>query len=185
MGKKVLLVVDMLHDFINENGSLNCGQQGRDIVPMVVQKIREYVDNRLPVIFIMDAHDPRDQEFKRFPVHCIYGTRGARLIDEIENVIKEYSFAVKVPKSRYSGFFGTNLNNILKDLDPEIVEVVGVCTNICVLYTVEELCNRNYKVVVYRDGVASFDQDAHLWALKQMESVLGAEIRRIFQHGRF
>jgi len=77
MGKKVLLVVDMLNDFINENGSLYyCGQQGRDIVLMVVQKIREYVDHRLPVIFIMDAHDPRDQEFKLFPVHCINGTRG-------------------------------------------------------------------------------------------------------------
>jgi len=81
-----------------------------------------------------------------------------------------------VPKSRYSGFCKTNLNDILRDLDPEIVEVVGVCTNICVLYTVEKLRNRDYKVVVHRDGVASFDQDAHLWALKQMESVLGAEI---------
>lgn len=176
MGKKVLLVVDMLNDFVNENGSLYCGQQAGDIVPTVVQKIREYVDSRLPVIFIMDAHEPRDPEFKLFPVHCLNGTRGARLINEIENVIEECSTVVKVPKSRYSGFFRTNLNNILKDLDPEIVEVMGVCTNICVLYTVEELRNRNYKVVVYRDGVASFDQDAHLWALKQMESVLGAEI---------
>ncbi|HAG08307.1 MAG TPA: cysteine hydrolase, partial [Desulfotomaculum sp.] len=52
----------------------------------------------------------------------------------------------------------------------------GVCTNICVLYTVEELCNRDYKVVVYRQGVASFDLQAHNWALVQMESVLGAKV---------
>ncbi len=176
LNQKVLIVVDMLNDFINENGSLSCGQQARDIIPVVLQKIREYVNDRLPVIFIMDAHDPEDMEFKRFPVHCVYGTQGARLINEIESTIEEYSFAIKVLKSRYSGFFRTNLSNILRDLNPEMVEVVGVCTNICVLYTVEELCNRNYRVVVYRDGVASFDPDAHLWALKQMETVLGAEI---------
>ena len=44
------------------------------------------------------------------------------------------------------------------------------------LYTVGELRNRNYKVVIYRDGVASYDPNAHLWALNQMETLLGAEM---------
>jgi nicotinamidase/pyrazinamidase len=69
------------------------------------------------------------------------------------------------------------MNQIMKDLKPEMVEVVGLCTHICVMYTVEELCNRDYRVVVHRDGVASFDQEAHAWALKQMAEVLGAEIK--------
>lgn len=176
MSKKVLLVVDMLNDFIRQDGALSCGRQALDILPLVVEKIREYVSAGLPVVFIMDAHDPEDPEFQRFPVHCVYGTPGARLINEIEHEVEEYSFAIKVFKSRYSGFFRTNLNTIIRDLDPDLVEVVGVCTNICVLYTVEELRNRNYRVVVYGDGVTSFDPDAHRWALKQMEAVLGAEV---------
>lgn len=176
VSKKVLIVVDMLNDFINQDGALSCGRQALDIVPLVLEKIGEYVKEGLPVIFVMDAHDPEDLEFKRFPVHCVYGTPGARLIKEIEHEVEEHSFAIKVLKSRYSGFFRTNLNTIIRDLDPGLVEVVGVCTNICVLYTVEELCNRNYRVVVYRNGVTSFDMDAHKWALKQMETVLGAEV---------
>ena len=176
MSNKVLIVVNMLNDYINHDGALSCGRQAMDIVPFVVEKIRGFVGEGLPVIFIMDAHDPEDHEFKRFPVHCVYGTQGARLIKEIEHEVEEYSFVIKVLKSRYSGFFRTNLNTIIRDLDPGLIEVVGVCTNICVLYTVEELSNRNYRVMVHRDGVASFDREAHRWALKQMETVLGAEV---------
>ncbi|MFZ5643971.1 MAG: cysteine hydrolase family protein [Bacillota bacterium] len=177
MGGRVLLVVDMLNDFVRREGSLYCGESADRIIPFVEEKVREFVSEGLPVIFIMDAHDTEDLEFKRFPPHCIYGTEGAGIIEELKKIIDEYSFVIKVPKNRYSGFFRTNLNQILKDLRSEIIEVVGLCTNICVMYTVEELCNRDYKVVVYRDGVASFDLEAHRWALKQMGEVLGAEIR--------
>lgn len=175
--KRVLMVVDMLSDFISPGGPMFCGEQAREITPFVVKKVKEFVDAKLPIIFIMDAHDPEDLEFKRFPVHCVYGTPGAQLIKDIADEIEEYSFAMKVHKSRFSGFFRTNLNVILRDLEPDQVEVVGVCTNICVLYTVEEMVNRDYKVIVFKDGVSSFDLEAHAWALKQMETVLGAEIR--------
>jgi len=46
-----------------------------------------------------------------------------------------------------------------------------------VFFTVEELSNRNKKVIVYQDGVASFDNEAHAYALNQMQTVLGAEIK--------
>ncbi|AEG15055.1 isochorismatase hydrolase [Desulfofundulus kuznetsovii DSM 6115] len=176
MSRNVLIVIDMLKDFIDADGALNCGEKGREIVPFVVEKVKEFMAQKEPVIFVMDAHDPEDPEFSRFPVHCVYGTPGAGLIDELASMVEEYPFAIKVPKTRYSGFFRTNLNKILEDLNPAVVHVVGVCTNICVLYTVEELRNRDYRTVVYTKGVASFDEEAHRWALKQMETVLGAEI---------
>ena len=54
---------------------------------------------------------------------------------------------------------------------------MGVCTNICVLYTAVSARMLNYKVTVLKDAVASFDQEAHDFALKQMKDVLGVEIR--------
>lgn len=177
MGKRVLIVVDMLNDFVKQDGALYCGSSAESIVPFVVDKVREFISLGLPVIFISDAHDAEDLEFRKFPPHCIYGSEGAAIINDLKSLVEEYSFAIKVPKNRYSGFFRTNLNEIMKDLKPETVEVVGLCTNICVMYTVEELCNRDYHVVVYREGVASYDQEAHHWALRQMADVLGAEIR--------
>ncbi|SHF46163.1 nicotinamidase/pyrazinamidase [Desulfofundulus australicus DSM 11792] len=176
MPRHVLMVIDMLKDFIDSNGTLNCGKNGRKIVPFVVEKVKEFMNQQEPIIFIMDAHSPEDPEFSRFPIHCVYGTPGASLIDELASLIEEYPFAIKVPKTRYSGFYRTNLSKILEDLNPVAVHIVGVCTNICVLYTVEELRNRDYRTIVYSKGVASFDEEAHLWALKQMETVLGAEI---------
>ena len=177
LSRRVLLVVDMLNDYIKKDGALYCGEAVINMVPFVQKKVSEYVSLGMPVILIMDAHDPEDLEFQRFPRHCVYGTEGAELVDDLKSILEEYSFAIKVPKNRHSAFYRTNLHGILRDLNPETVEVVGVCTNLCVLYTVEELCNRDYKVVVCKDGVASFDADAHLWAIRQMAEVLGAEVR--------
>lgn len=173
---RVLLVIDMLKDFVDADGALSCGEAAREIVPFVAEKVRQFDRAGDQVIFIMDAHDPDDREFTRFPRHCVRGTPGAELVAELAALEKGLTASIRVPKTRYSGFYGTDLERILQALAPSEVHVVGVCTNICVLYTVEELCNRDYFVVVYRDGVASFDVEAHAWALKQMETVLGAKV---------
>ncbi len=171
---RALIVVDMLVGFLEEGRPLDCGDTARAIVPFVVDKAREFSDRGDPVIFIADNHDPDDAEFERFPPHCIAGTEEAEVVPELKPFVNE---TFLIPKTRYSGFFGTHLVDLLADIMPEVVEVVGVCTNICVLYTVEELRNRDYPTVVHRDGVASFDSEAHKFALRQMESVLGAEVR--------
>lgn len=176
MPGRVLLVVDMLNDFIKEDGALYSGPEAVKIVDKVAALVKEFVSRQETVIFIMDAHAPDDLEFKRFPAHCIKDTPGAEVISELVDCAAPGKAVFKVYKNRYSGFFNTNLEQILTEVEPDEVHVTGVCTNICVLYTVEELCNRDYPVVVHRDGVASFDQEAHQWALQQMESVLGAVI---------
>lgn len=175
MTKKMLLVIDMLNDFIVPEGKLSCGESAQRIVPFVVKTVKEFADSEFPIVFVKDAHKIDDIEFQRFPPHCVKETLGAELIEELlayEALGKYYS----VEKQRYSGFYNTNLDEILAKEQPDEIHVVGVCTNICVLYTVEELCNRDYKVIVYKDGVASFDEEAHKFALEQMEKVLGAEI---------
>lgn len=169
--KKALLVVDMLKDFICPDGKLYSGESAEKIVPFVREKIDAYRSAGQQVIFICDRHAPDDCEFERFPAHCVDGTEGAQIIEELR--FEGYEDAI-TGKQRYSGFFNTDLEEQLEDV--EEVAVVGVCTNICVFFTVEELCNRDKRVIVYRDGVASFDAAAHAFALQQMEAVLGAQI---------
>ena len=55
------------------------------------------------------------------------------------------------------------------------VELFGVCTNICCYFTAEELANRDVPTRVYTKGVASFDQEARIFSLGQMQSVLGVD----------
>ena len=82
-----------------------------------------------------------------------------------------------VPKKRFSGFFGTPLDRILAENAITSVEVVGVCTAICVMDTVGGLANRDYPVVVPTNGVADFDPEMHAFALKRMAQIYGAEVR--------
>jgi nicotinamidase-related amidase len=56
------------------------------------------------------------------------------------------------------------------------IYLVGVCTNICVLYTAADARNLEYKVNIYEEGVASFDEEAHNFALKEMGNTLGCRI---------
>ena len=171
---QVLMVVDMLRGFCEEGRPLYCGPGVKPVIPFIRKLIEGANERNETVIFICDAHDPQDLEFQRFPPHCIAGSEEAEVIDELRGLAKN---EIIIPKKRYSGFFGTNLEQVLTRLHAELVEVVGVCTNICVLYTVEELRNRDYAVRVHRRGVTSFDAGAHLFALQQMETVLGAEVR--------
>jgi nicotinamidase-related amidase len=84
-----------------------------------------------------------------------------------------------IPKQRYSSFFNTNLEKELKRLRTDKIIVCGVCTDICVLHTVADARARDFQVEVPVDCVASFDNEAHRWALKHMEKVLGVRLTHV------
>jgi len=169
---KALLVIDMLKDFLNKDGALYCGDESRKILPLIKEKIEQFHRKGDLVVFICDSHDPDDLEFRLFPRHCVSGTSGAEVIDELP--LGKQDFIVK--KTRYSAFYKTKLDEILKKNKVSEVYVVGVCTSICVMDTVGDLRNRDYPVTVYKDGVADFDQKAHKFSLERMEKIYGAKI---------
>lgn len=170
---KSLLVIDMLNDFLRRDGALYCGDTSRKIIPYVKEKIEEFHKSSNLVVFICDSHDQDDLEFKMFPQHCVEGTEGAQIIDELPVDEKD----VIVRKIRYSAFYKTRLDAVLEEHNIDEVHVVGVCTSICVMDTVGDLHNRDYKVIVYKAGVADFDPDAHQFSLERMKKTYGAEIR--------
>lgn len=169
---KALFVIDMLKDFLNNDGALYCGESSRKIIPFIKEKIEEFHKNEDLVVFICDSHDPDDLEFKMFPKHCVTDTAGAEIIDELP--VDEKDMIIK--KKRYSSFYGTDLDRVLKDHKISEVQVVGVCTSICVMDTAGDLRNRDITAVVYKNGVADFDPQAHDYALRRMEKVYGAKI---------
>jgi len=173
MTKRALLVIDMLNDFILPQGSLTVGPAGEEIVPLIAQKIAEFREAGQAVIYICDNHKADDPEFAMFPPHCIVGTPGAEIIGALAPQRGE----LIIPKRRYSAFFATQLDLCLREMGITELVLVGVCTNICVLYTACDARMRTYDVTVLRDAVASFDPEAHDFALEQMENVLGVEVK--------
>jgi nicotinamidase-related amidase len=126
------------------------------------------------VFFICDTHDPDDLEFQMFPVHCVRGTEEAEVIPELSAFAGEL-----IRKRRYSAFFETDLDRRLAELNPEKVIICGVCTDICVMHTAADARNRDYAVEVPTDCVATFESQAHSYALRHMEKLLGATLVNI------
>jgi len=172
MLSKALLIVDMLNDFIDEKGALDCGETAREIVPFIQQRLAAFRKNKDLVIYLQDSHDRNDKEFEKFPEHCVSGTWGSRIIQALAPMPGEKV----VPKKRFSGFYGTDLENILAQAGINAVEVVGVCTSICVMDTVGGLANRDYSITVPASGVADFDPEFHRFAIKRMEKLYGAKV---------
>ena len=169
----VVLVVDMVKGFLEPGHNLYCGDEARQIIPNVRLLLERETAGGSQILFISDHHDPDDLEFKMFPVHCVKGTEEPHVIPELERFV---TGANVIPKNRYSGFFGTGLAQMLERLQPDKLIVCGVCTDICVLHTTADARNRDYPVEVPADCVATFDPDAHTWALGHLQKILGASV---------
>lgn len=174
--EKTLIVVDMLNDFLKPDGKLYCGPTAEAIIPGVVDVVKKYMADGNAIIFLADAHDEDDLEFERFPKHCVAGTEGAMIINELSELMVGYDNHEIVEKTRYSGFYETHLDDAVEFDNPELVEVVGICTSICVMDTVGGLANRDYKINLYKDLVADFDPEMHEMALKRMENLYGVNM---------
>jgi nicotinamidase/pyrazinamidase len=174
----VTIVVDVLNGFTRE-GNL-ASPRCLEAIPRIQQVIKQRLLAGDQLIFLADTHDPDDKEFEIFPVHCVRGTHESEVVDELQPYLRD---ARLIRKRRYSGFFETDLEAVLRQLRPDQVTVIGVCTDICVLHTVADLRNRDYRVIVPAEAVATFDGPGHpgdivqQFALDHMRGILGATIR--------
>jgi nicotinamidase/pyrazinamidase len=175
---RVLIVTDVQEGFTRQ-GNL-ASPECEAALPAIRKIVDEEMAAGTPIIFTKDSHRENDREFEIFPPHCIVGTPEHHLVEEFRDV--EPIAAAVINKRRYSAFYDTDLEQILKELDPFEVHMTGFCTDICVLHTTADLRNRDHRVVVRRDGCETFDSPGHdheetnRWALSHIERVLGAKV---------
>ncbi len=178
MPGRVLIVTDVQEGF-TRSGNL-ASTEMTEAIPRVRRIVEAELGRGTPVIFTKDSHVPDDLEFRIFPPHCIVGTEEHDLVEELRE-FEPQALAV-VQKTRYSAFFGTDLEETLRRAGPDDIHLAGLCTDICVLHTASDLRNRDYPVVVHRDAVETFDAPGHdreevnRWAFRHMEGVLGARV---------
>ena len=170
MSKRAILVVDMLNDFVT--GALKC-DRGLAIVPKTAELLRGAREKGVPVIFCNDAHlKGIDHELKLWGDHAIAGTKGAEVIPELELCEKDYV----VPKRRYSGFFHTDLDLLLKELGVDTVILTGLHAHMCVRHTAADAYQLGYGIVVAKNATDSFTEEDYLYGIKYLKEVYGAEI---------
>ena len=164
-----ILVVDMLNDFVT--GALGC-DRGRAIVPATAKLLDAARKAGVPVIFCNDCHlKGIDRELTIWGDHAIKGTKGAEVIPELNLCEKDYV----VPKRRYSGFFQTDLDILLKELGVKTVIMTGLHAHMCVRHTSADAFCLGYDVVVAKEATDSFTEEDYKIGLAYLKTCYGAD----------
>lgn len=145
--KTAILVVDLLGGSL---GNIPALDEAVKNASMIVNKAREL---NMPIIFSDDQHIKGvDKELQLWGEHGIKDSEAAKPLD-IFNVTKKDFI---VPKRRYNGFFQTDLDLLLRELNVDTLIVFGADTNICVLQTLAGAYFLGYKTIVAADACATF-----------------------------
>lgn len=170
-GKRALIVIDMINDFVSKGGVLVV-PAARDIIPCIKREIEKARAEGYPVIYLADNHSEDDPEFEQFGPHALEGTWGSRVIEELAPKEGERI----ISKKRFSGFYQTELDPYIKELDVKTLILTGTLTNICIYFTAADARNRGLRVIVKPDCIASLSKETDKTFLAQMKTVLGVEI---------
>jgi nicotinamidase/pyrazinamidase len=178
---KAMIVVDVVKGFINKetkDGPCAMYLKGADkIIPNIRREVAS-LSLECPVVLVCDTHKPNDKEFEKFPPHCIEGTE--ECLPMCGNLPKggdKFFNVYSIPKTRYSGFYKTHIDRILRRHKVTEVIIVGVCTDICVFATALDAFYRGYKVTIVKDCVFALDKERGEMCLKYLKDMAGVEVR--------
>ncbi|WP_201273917.1 isochorismatase family cysteine hydrolase [Mycoplasma anserisalpingitidis] len=150
-----IFVVDMVNGF-----ALNGNLYSKNI-QNIIEPIANFLEknNGSSITFLCDSHEQDDIEMNEYPLHCLKDTTESEVVNKLTKYAKNIVY-----KNCTNSFFFINkeeLHNFEK------IELVGCCTDICVLQlalTLKTYFNSlkiNKDIIVYSDLVATFDNENH------------------------
>jgi len=164
-----LLIVDMVNDFVT--GKLGTPRAKR-IIPNIRKLAEAARDAEVPVIYVKDAHLPKDFELKIWGPHSMAGTKGAQIIPDLAAGKDDYVFG----KQTYSAFYETPLDSVLRAHAVDNLVITGLHSNICCRHTSADAFFRGLRPIIPEDGVDSLTQEAHEEGLKYIKEIYQGQI---------
>lgn len=156
--KPALLIIDMVKDNFIEERKLPITPLARKLFDPINNLSAFFRKQGYPVIFSTDAFHNEDFIFNsKMTPHSLAGTEGAKVIDEL--VLEKND--IWLPKPRFSAFFKTGLENMLRDMNVTLCAVGGIATNFCVLTTVMDAICHDFKAVFIEDCSAAAFAESH------------------------
>lgn len=168
-----LIIIDMQNDFIAEGAPIEC-VGARDIVPNI-QKAKAWAkENDIPVFYTQEMHRFQKVDYgleleRNEPQHCLEGTEGVEIINELKPEDDDYV----IIKRRYSGYYLTDLEVLMKAFDRDALILTGAATNVCVYATALDAVQRDVRPIVLSDGVTGTSAELNKAFLDNIDYVIG------------
>lgn len=167
LNSTALLIIDFQED--NFGGGAISIVGASEVLPKAKQVLAAARAAGLPIIHTKEVHRKEMVDFGREldgtePIHCLESWPGTDFHPEFAPRDGEFAIA----KRRYSAFFATDLDLLLRGLGVKTVVIMGTLTNVCVHYTAVDAHQHDYHFYVIEDCCMGSDWDAHWAALKSM-----------------
>jgi nicotinamidase-related amidase len=167
-----LILIDVINDLEFEGGDVLL-MHALPMAERIASLKRRAKQSGIPAIYANDNYGRWQSDFTRLIDHIRRdGVRGKPIADLL--LPEEDDYFVLKPK--HSGFYSTTLDTLLDYLRVETLILTGMAGNSCVLFTAGDAFMRDFHLVVPADCVASIDQQENDYALRQMQSVLHADV---------
>lgn len=174
MARNAFIIIDMQKDF-NEVGApfrVDCGLEAMPYIEKALEATRK---SNVPVFHVFRYYraDGSDVELTRYDGFvqkgggCVSATRGAEIMDSIKPIDGEY----QIVKQRWSAFFQTELDMLLRRLGVKQVVLAGVQTPNCIRGTVWDANSLDYEVIVLTDATNAATPEVHQANLFDMKNI--------------
>ncbi len=167
----VFLVVDMQKDFARPDGALY-NPDAEETISDLAATVDSAREAGMPVWYTQDTHHEDDPEFEIWGEHCRKDTWGWEIVEPLSPREEDLVFE----KSRYDGFYGTDLDQQLRVHDKEGLIIAGTVANICVHYTAASAGLRFLDVVHPVDLISALTEFDYHAALHQASWLFQARL---------
>jgi len=162
--KSALLIIDMQEFFLDpDSPSFTCG--GLAILPVLTRLASVFREKNRPVIYTKHVHHPDNLDSGImgwwWKGMCTEGSAESEIHHDISPLPSEK----EILKHRYSAFYNTDLETILRCLKIEDLVISGIMTNMCCDSTARDAYYRDYRVFFLADGTGSINEEMHLASL--------------------
>lgn len=168
----VLLLIDVINAFDFEEGD----QLLKLALPVGknIAKLKKRTKAAgIPSIYVNDNFGRWQSDFKKIVAHCSRDdAKGKAFVKPLAPNDDDYF----VLKPKHSGFYSTTLELLLTHLGAKNLILTGIAGNNCVLFTANDAYMRDFKLFIPADCVVSNTEEENQHALKQMETVLKADV---------
>jgi nicotinamidase-related amidase len=171
MDRPVLIVIDMLNDFF-VSGEV---ARRKELVAAINELVSLFRRSGAPVVwgrqeFELDLRDAFPEMRAKGIQITIKGTADCQILSELAPAL----FDPVIVKKRYSAFFGTNLDELLDQLQPDSILLARINTHACIRMTAIDAYQRDWPVILASDCIDSYDREHHDVTLRYMKDKIAA-----------